>query len=560
MESNLKYSLLFSFLIFITSTAFSQTIAIDTAISHQTIQGWEAGTGTLVIEGESIYSDTTLPYIREDLAKLMVDSLGINRVRLEVRSGSENPVDYYDEHFISENIPYEEWRANRYATVNDNDDPNDLDMSKFHFTELAIKIRNAVLPLKKLLEEKGESLYVNLCYVAFTGQITDGEFHHRDPQEYAELILAVFKHMDETYGFYPDGVEVILEPGVADFGNGKLVGECMVATGDKLKANGYTPEFIALSNTNLFGANNSNMIGKFLEVPRVLDYWSEQSYHCYAGRTDDNLKQVADRAKEYGIRTSMLEWWTNGNTYERLHTDLTIGNNSAFQFRFSLTSPNETSGLSHTIFNSPDDYTIELNEYVKYVQPYFKNIKRGAIRKEATSDSEILNPAIFKNPDGNLVLIVTSTEESAITIQNLPAGTYDISYTTGDGRREPKAYNEYLPTQAISSGEDLTANIPDKGFMVIKQVESETTSVNSSNSELLKVYPNPATSNISIESENIIESITIVDTEGRVVYNSDNLQVFDISIDVSNFTTGNYTIMITDSNEKNKTRKLVIVK
>lgn len=556
----MKYSLLFSFLIFTTSTAFSQTVTIDTAISHQTIQGWEAGTGTLVIEGESIYSDTTLPYIREDLAKLMVDSLGINRVRLEVRSGSENLVDYYDKHFIEESIPYEEWRANRYATVNDNDDPNDLDMSKFQFTELAIKIRNAVLPLKKRLEEKGEFLYINLCYVAFTGQITEGEFHHRDSQEYAEFILAVFKHMDETYGFYPDGVEVILEPGVADFGNGKLVGECMVAAGDKLKANGYNPEFIALSNTNLFGANNSNMIGKFLEVPRVLDYWSEQSYHCYAGRTDENLKQVADRAKEYGIRTSMLEWWTNGNTYERLHTDLTIGNNAAFQFRFSLTSPNETSGLSQTIFNSPDDYTIELNEYVKYVQPYFKNIKRGAVRKEATSESEILNPAIFKNPDGNLVLIVTSAEESAITIQNLPAGTYEISYTTGDGRREPKAYNEYLSTQSISSGEDLTASIPDKGFMVIKQVENETTSVESNNKNEVIVYPNPTNGQVNIESENIIESITIADSEGRVVYDSKNLSVSNLNLDVSSFSTGSYSVTIRSSNEKSETKNLVIVK
>lgn len=542
----MKYSILSLILVSTFSFANSQTITVDTSISHQTLQGWEAGTSTLVIEGESISSDTTLPYIREDLATLMVDSLGINRLRLEVRAGSEDPTDHYDNHFNKGTLSYEDWRANRYATVNDNDDPNDLDMSKFHFTELAVKIRNAVLPLKSKLEEQGETLYINLCYVAFTGQITDGEFHHRDPEEYAEFILAVFKHMDETYGFYPDGVEVILEPGVADFGNGKLVGECMVAAGDKLKEHGYNPEFIALSNTNLFGANNQNMIGKFLEVPRVLDYWSEYSYHCYAGRTDENLKQVADRAKEYGVRTSMLEWWNNGNTYERLHTDLTVGNNSAFQFRFSLTSPNEDGGLSHTVFNSPDDYSIELNEYVKYIQPYFNNIERGAVRKEAISDKETLDPVVFQNPDGNLVLIVTSQEESDISIQNLPAGTYELSYTTGDGRREPKAYNEYLPNQILKSGEVLTTNIPDKGFVVVKQIDADITSVNTDYNSEVNLYPNPTDGNFTIDLINESDfTVRIYNTNSRLILKAQNTNQFELA----KFPKGAYIIEIETSNK-----------
>ena len=47
-----------------------------------------------------------------------------------------------------------------------------------------------MLPLRQLAQARGEPLWINLNYVAFTGQIGAGlEYIHDDPDEYAEFVL-----------------------------------------------------------------------------------------------------------------------------------------------------------------------------------------------------------------------------------------------------------------------------------------------------------------------------------------------------------------------------------
>ncbi|MHC4753045.1 MAG: hypothetical protein ACYTFW_24675, partial [Planctomycetota bacterium] len=83
-------------------------------------------------------------------------------------------------------IDYPTWRSRRYATVNDNSDPCSINWAGFHFSEIDHQVDTIITPLKKLLEAKGEKLYVNLNYVAFTGQITGGGIYiHNNPEEYA---------------------------------------------------------------------------------------------------------------------------------------------------------------------------------------------------------------------------------------------------------------------------------------------------------------------------------------------------------------------------------------
>lgn len=520
----MKYYFLQSFLIFILFSVLNgQIITIDTSKSYQTILGWECGSHTVAVQGKNIENDTSLSYLRNDLITIIADSIGITRMRLEVRSGSENSFDNW-KRYIDSTISYEEWRANRYATVNDNDDPDSLNMNGFHFSELKIKMRNSVLPLREKLRENGEKLYVNLCYVAFTTQITDGEFHHRDPREYAEFILAVFKFMDSEYGFVPDAVEVILEPDVAKFGDGKLVGECMVTAGDKLKENGYFPEFIAPSTTNLINANSENYIGKFVKVPRVFEYWKEYSYHAYTGRNDSNLINIANRADEYKVRTSMLEWWTSANTYERLHQDLTLGNNSAFQHYSPLCIPFgvDYTGLTKVVFNSQDDYKIMIHDNVKYILQYFKNIRPGAIRKDVVSNNSILNPVVFKNTDGNYVTIVTSQDKSDINIVGLPGGEYELFYTTGRGNNPPTNYMVKTPNQIIKENDTLKTYIPAKGLIVIKQLDNILSFENMEEFYHFTILPNPATDYIEVMLPNNthngeVESMRIFDVLGVCV-------------------------------------------
>lgn len=535
------YSLI---LVVFSSLVNAQVVTIDTTKTYQTIHSWEAGTSVVVTEGENIASDPRIDLVKDDLAKYAVDTLGINRLRLEVRAGSENTRDYWRE-YIAEEVPYEDWRANRYANVNDNDDPNNLNMDGYYFSELDDKINNAVLPMRNYLNSKGEELYINLCYVAFTGQITDGEYIHRDPEEYAEFILAVFTYMQETYGFIPDGVEVILEPDVASFGTGKLVGECMVAAGDKLKASGYTPEFIGASNTNLFNANNSRYYQDMVEVEGVLDYWSEFSYHCYAGRTDSLLAAVAEKAMDYNVRTSMLEWWTSGNTYERLHTDLKIGNNSTWQFRFSLgthANSENNSGLTRVTFDEENEYAITPKHGVPYIGFYQRNIRPGDVRIEASSSDSKADPIAFKTPDGRIKVVVSCSEEGVVDFEKVPKGIYSVRKMTGNPRQLPNGDELVVEGIEISDEDVLSVEISGQGIIIIEQTDLLNTSV--ANEELM-IYPNPIDDIINVDLNGWFE-FRITDLQGNFILHGKA----NDKIDASRLITGSYILEIETGNTK----------
>ena len=168
------------------------TITVDAATRFQTIHGWEA----VQYAGQD---HGAFPNFKDELFDRIVNEAGINRIRLAVRSGAENNIDYYTQTQGGANDPTL-WRANRYATVNDNADPNVINPAGFHFSELDETIQTIVLPLRAHAAANGESFYVNLNYTAFTSQITPGGgYHHADAAEYAEFILAAFQHIDGQF-------------------------------------------------------------------------------------------------------------------------------------------------------------------------------------------------------------------------------------------------------------------------------------------------------------------------------------------------------------------------
>ena len=67
-------------------------ISLDPSLKIQTISGWEAvaQAGELDCSGFDLYKD--------ELFDLAINDLGINRVRLEIYSGAENPVDYFTQY------------------------------------------------------------------------------------------------------------------------------------------------------------------------------------------------------------------------------------------------------------------------------------------------------------------------------------------------------------------------------------------------------------------------------------------------------------------------------
>jgi hypothetical protein len=327
----------------------------------------------------------------------------------------------------------------------------------FQWTQLDHKIDNIVLPLRQRLAARGERLYVNLLYTDFGASSFE---HSSNPQEYAELILATFQHIQSKYGWVPDAVEMILEPDNTQNWRGGSIGAALVATGDRLKAAGWTPAFIAPSNTNMTSA--VTYFDALITVPRVKEYLTDIAYHRYGGVSTASLTGIAARAQQHGLRTGMLEHIGSG--YQTLHTDIETGGNSSWQqFAYGYCGNSDEGGVYYLIDDDPVNPRVIMGSRTRFLRQYFLHVRLGAQRIKATSSQGIFEPLAFRNTSGKLTVVVKASSGGSFSVGGLGAGTYGIFYTTS------AAYNVSLPDATINAGQNVTAAIPAAGAITIFQ-------------------------------------------------------------------------------------------
>jgi hypothetical protein len=403
-------------------------ILVDPSVEYQVISGWEATT-------QAGQLDAAFPAFRDSLLSLAVNDLGINRLRLEVRSGSEHTRDWYAD-FRAGRIDMDTWRCNRYAPVNDDADPRHLNGAGFQFGEMDEKVEQIVLPMRDLLSARSERLHLNVTFVAFSRQAcTPSLLVHDNPEEYAEFVLATVQHLDSAYGLVPDTWEVILEPDNTDFWRGKQIGDAIVAAARRLEQHGYDQiRFVAPSNTNMSRA--VDYFDDLATVPGAVDRVAELSYHRYGGVSQGVLRDIADRAQSHGISTAMLEHIGSG--YEDLHEDLAIANASAWQ-QFALAFPTgDDNGAQYYLIDKSDPASPRIlpGSRTPYLRQYFRYIRRGARRIGAASRVRSLAPLAFVDSNGTTVVVVKSTGLAEFAVGGLPAGRYRVSHTTSAGFEE----------------------------------------------------------------------------------------------------------------------------
>lgn len=431
------------------------TITLNPAVRFQTMSGWEA-------DAQAGQEDPTFPAYKNRLFDAAANDLGINRLRLEVRSGTENSVDYYTQ-WLKGQIDDATWRCVRYATVNDNSDPNTINPAGFQFSQLDSTVEHVVIPMQQRLAARGERLFINLNYVAFTAQICTGyQYNHNVPAEYAEMILATTEHLKSKYGITPDAWEVILEPDNTTYWRGNTIGSSIVATAARLSAAGYTPRFIAPSTTRSYNAV-PYFDAMLQAVPAAKQFMLELAYHRYSSVTTTELQTIAARASANGIGSSMLEHIAS--PYTDLHSDLKLANVSAWQ-QYTLAypgTPGADDGSKYYIVDKTNaaNPTITLASRTKYLRQYFKFIRAGAVRIDATSGNTALDPVAFINTNGNYVVVVKATAAATFTVGGLPAGTYGIKYTTST------AYDVDLADVVLPAGQALSTNIPAAGVLTV---------------------------------------------------------------------------------------------
>jgi len=88
-------------------------------------------------------------------------------------------------------------------------------------------------------------------------------------------------------------------------------------------------------------------------------------------------------------------------------------------------------------------------------------VRKGAVRKGATSTDGGLDPVAFRNLDGRDIVVVKASGSNSFTVGGLPTGTYGRSYSTA------AAENTELGDVVISFGELVSASIPSAGVITI---------------------------------------------------------------------------------------------
>jgi len=439
-------------------------ITVNPNETYQSMRGWEVTVRAWETNKKLDRFDRSWETYSDELVRLLANELGINRVRIELKSGAENPVDYWAL-FRDGKIGYREYGRHYYEKINDNDDPHVANPSGFQFSALDYQVEKFVLPLARLVEANGEKLYINFNYVDFGGPLKSSLSHAQNPEEYAELILAAFGHLRRRYGLTPDALEITLEPENTDHWRGREIGEAMVAVAKRLKPAGFSPEMIAPSTTAASAA--PRYFDEMIKVAGAANLVSELSYHRYRDPfPNDALPEIVKRARKLGLPTAMLEHV--GGDVTELHADLTLGNASAWQqygIATELSLQDKDRGAYYYVRDlaASDGRKLKMAERTRGLAQYFRFIRAGAIRIGATSSSSDILPVAFRNPDGSTVVVAQARNSATIKTIGLPAGAYGLRYTTNlETGRE-------LPMVRLGRDEALTVRIPASGVITFHQ-------------------------------------------------------------------------------------------
>ncbi len=396
-------------------------VTVMPSTTYQTIQGWE---GTSQIGNTT---DCSLASPQAAVLDKAVNELGLTRVRLEIKSTAEG--------------------------VSDNNDPNVINLAGFNFTELDKEIDTIVVPMRQRLAANGAHLYVNLNFVAFRGA---GSVQ-TNPAEYAEFMLATFQHMQSKYGFVPDAIEPILEPENGTLWTPTMIGQDIVATGNRLAAAGFHPDFIAPSVE--LAQNAISYTNAIVAVPGAQQYLKQLSYHLYGDKSISGKQAIAARGAQLGIQTAQLE--AGGSSMQDLWDDLRYANVSAWQ-QYTIAycqSSGTLPGYQYYTFDPiASNPNLRISDNARYMPQIMKFVRPGAVR---LGTNGILDSLSFRNTNGMYAVVVHTTGSQSISVTGLPAGTYGITYTT------PSAFLTNLPDQSISTGSAINVTMPASGYLTI---------------------------------------------------------------------------------------------
>jgi hypothetical protein len=445
-------------------------VTVDVNSDLQTMKGWEAVCGT------GLYDYLTTGVNFHDAALDAFVDLGGNRIRTEIKSGLvENSTDYFGNYLAdgrdySTNAAYSAVGTNNWIPVNDDGNSSNINAGGFQWSYVDWEYDNFVEPLSDKLAVRGETLFWNMCYVHFSAS---NQLHIDTAAEYGELILATWQHLDSTYGRVPDALEIFLEPDNTASVTGAELAAMIIAARDRLVAAGFSKPYIIAPST-VSGPNASVLYAAIKSAnATAAGYIDEICYHRYVNVDQASQEIIGALRTSESKNTSMLEWADTAATYIACFDDIRYGEVSAWQ-QFSISYPFADVGDSGwQYFNSgaSPTYTITEGQRTKYLRHIFQFVRYGAIRKDVTNSNSSYPGLAFENTNGKYAVVVKCASSQTINVKDLPAGTYGIRYTTGDGSTTPSAYFQTIANQTIGVGEDVSFSMPGAGVVTVFDVD-----------------------------------------------------------------------------------------
>ncbi|MGE0355004.1 MAG: hypothetical protein AB7I33_15315 [Gemmatimonadales bacterium] len=412
----------------------SAVIRVDSTRTFQTIDGWEAS--------ES-FGWSLPPAMMDSLLRVAVNDLGITRLRL---SAPGNMIESRDTVTMPEEV--------RLGT-NDDDDPHHLNPAGFQWELFDRQTRLFAIPMKRLVEARGEPFRLVLTYVGFR---PTSAFQQRNTPEYVEVIMAMLTRLRDTLGIVPDYFEPRLEPN-----NGRTVvtgtrlGELLVAARRAARADGFTGLRYVVPSTSV-AQQAVPYLEALLRVPDAGRDLAEFSYHRYAPAGASVLTGIRDAGARHGLPTAMLEF--QRGTEKELMEDLTLADVVAWS-RFSLAGPYggpEAGG--QYFYVDPVAKTFRYRASTWPLRQFFHYVRPGAVRVEAATTNRRSMPAAFRRPDGRFVVVV-NTRGGTLQFRGLQPGRYEVSAAS------PAHPPAILDTVAADPAGRLAVTVPWSGTITV---------------------------------------------------------------------------------------------
>ena len=117
-----------------------------------------------------------------------------------------------------------------------------------------------------------------------------------------------------------------------------------------------------------------------------------------------------------------------------------------------------------------------------------------------------------------------------------------------------------LPMSITSFGEDVNGELYVTNGSIIYKIVDSSLSTATFDKDAMVIYPNPAKSQITVENSSnaTLESITICDIAGKVLFTEKDMKVTSKTISTASFTTGMYIVIAKDIEGNEYKSKLII--